>query len=241
MSGISNFTIEKIINEDDDHLKANFVGVFPFNHIFRFVSFSGLVNEKNAPFPFMIMNTDRAGKQGTHWWSFLEISSKNQIFLFDSYGFIELKEFIIDNDRKIIDKFFHGLSKMSKKDSAINLTYVEFVPPAYEKINRFRLATTAQEFFHTLNEFSKTHRLKKVDADMVDDCLQQLDTDTCGIFQFYFHTNVFLPSYKSKIMNSKKLTIKTITTLLNELFVLDKPENERRVENFEQQLDIKRE
>ena len=66
MSGISNFTIEKIINEDDDDLKANFVGVFPSNHIFRFVNFSGLVKEKNAPFPFMIMNTDRKGKQGTH-------------------------------------------------------------------------------------------------------------------------------------------------------------------------------
>ena len=28
MSGISNFTIEKVINEIDDDLKANFVGVF---------------------------------------------------------------------------------------------------------------------------------------------------------------------------------------------------------------------
>ena len=59
--------IEKIINEDDDDLKANFVGVFPSNHIFRFVNFSSLVKEKNAPFPFVIMNTDRAGNQGTHW------------------------------------------------------------------------------------------------------------------------------------------------------------------------------
>ena len=169
MSGISNFAIEKIINEDDDDLKANFVGVFPSNHIFRFVNFRSLVKEKNAPFPFMIMNTDRAGKQGTHWWSFLEISSKNQIFLFDSYGFLGLKEFIIDNNRKIIDKFFHGLSKMNKKDSAINLTHVDFVPPAYEKINKNKLTTTAQDFFHTLNEFSKVHKLKNIDVYMVDD------------------------------------------------------------------------
>ena len=33
MSGIPNFTIEKIINEDDDDLKANFVGAFPSNHV----------------------------------------------------------------------------------------------------------------------------------------------------------------------------------------------------------------
>ena len=115
MSGISNFTIEKIINEDDDDLKANFVGVFPSNHTFKFVNFRNLIKQKNAPFPFMIMNTDTAGKSGQHWWSLFEISSKEQIFCFDSYGFIGLKEFIIDKDRKVIDKFFHGLSKMNKR------------------------------------------------------------------------------------------------------------------------------
>ena len=116
MSRISNFTIEKIINEIDDDLKTNFVGVFPSNHTFHFLRFANLVKEKKAPYPFMIMNTDRAGKTGTHWWSFLEISSKEKIFLFDSFGFIGLKEFIIDNDRETIDKFFYGLEKMNKND-----------------------------------------------------------------------------------------------------------------------------
>ena len=125
---------------------------------------------------------------------------------------------------------------MNKKDSAINLTHVDFVPPAYEKINKNKLTTTAQDFFHTLNEFSKVHKLKKVDVYMVDDVLQQLDTDTCGIFQLYFYTNLFLPNCKSKILSSKKLTMQTIITLLTELFVLDRAENERRVENFAEQL-----
>ena len=241
MSRISNFTIEKIINEDDDDLKANFAGVFPSNHTFKFVNFRNLVKQKHPPYPFMIMNTGRAGKQGTHWWSFLEISSKEQIFLFDSYDFVGLKEFVIDNDRKLIDKFFHGLNKMNKKDSVINLKYVEFIPPAYEKIDRSQLTTTAQDFFHTLNEFSKVHKSKKVNVYMVDDCLHDLESDTCGIFQLYFYTNLFLPNYKSKILNSKKLTMRTISTLLNELFTLDISENERRFENFAEQLNIKME
>ena len=67
MSRISNFTIEKIINEIDDDLKTNFVGVFPSSHTFHFLRFANLVKEKKAPYPFMIMNTDRAGKTGTHW------------------------------------------------------------------------------------------------------------------------------------------------------------------------------
>ena len=73
---------------------------------------------------------------------------------------------------------------------------------------------------------------------MVDDCLQDLKSDTCGIFQLYFYTNLFLP--KENRANNTKLTMKIIATLLNELFVLDINENERRVEAFAQELDIKR-
>ena len=85
------------------------------------------------------MNTDRAGKKGTHWWSFLEISFKEQIFLFDSFGFIRLKEFIIDNDRETIDKFFYGLEKINKIDKKNNLTYVQFDLIEYYKIDKSKL------------------------------------------------------------------------------------------------------
>ena len=108
MSGISNFTIKKIINEIDGDLKQNFLGVFPSNEIFRFFKFKHLIREKKAPYPFMIMNTDRSNEEGEHWWSLMEISSKDQIFLFDSFGFVGLKEFIVDHDRQIKDKFFTG-------------------------------------------------------------------------------------------------------------------------------------
>ena len=76
---------------------------------------------------------------------------------------------------------------------------------------------------------------------MVDDCFQNLESDTCGLFQLYFYANLFLPEKNSKILNNKNLTISTIQTLLNEIFVLDINENERRVENFGQELNIKRE
>ena len=240
VAGISNFTIEKVVNEIDDDLKAKFCWCFSFKSQFRFLSFAKVVQEKNAPYPFMIMNSDRAGTKGTHWWSFLEISSKEQIFLFDSYGFIGLKEFIIDNDRTLIDKFFYGLEKINKNDKKINLTYVKFDLAAFEKINRSQLTTTAQDFFHTLNEFAKVRKRKVVDVFTVDDCLQDLESETCGIYQLYFYTNLFLPKEDSKIVNNSKLTMKTIATLLNELFVLDINENERRVEAFATELDIKR-
>ena len=66
MTGISNVTIEKFINErEDDDLKNNFVGVFSSNQIFRFINFHKLINEKNVQYPFMIMNTNRDNKKCT--------------------------------------------------------------------------------------------------------------------------------------------------------------------------------
>ena len=239
MSGIPNFTIEKIINEIDDDLKTNFVGVFPSNHIFRFLRFADIVKEKKALYPFMIMNTDRAGKKGTHWWSFIEISSKEQIFLFDSFGFVGLKEFIIDNDRETIDKFFYRLEKINKNDKKINLTYVQFDLTEYKNVDKGELTKTAQDFFDTLYEFGHVHNRQLVDVFMVDDPLQDLESDTCGIFQLYFYTNLFLPQEGSKIINNSKLTMKTISTLLNEIFTLDINENEELVESFAKELNIK--
>lgn len=92
MTGISNLTIEKFINESEDgDLKNNFVGVFSSNQIFQFIHFHRLINEKNVPYPFMIMNTGRDNKKGTHWWSLSELHTHRNIFLFDSFGFTGLK------------------------------------------------------------------------------------------------------------------------------------------------------
>ena len=163
MSGILNFTIEQVISEINDDLKTNFVGVFPSNHTFRFLNFADLVKEKKAPYPFMIMNTDRTSKKGTHWWSFLEISSKEQIFLFDSLGFVE---------------FFYGLEKMNKNDKKINLTYVQFDLIAYKTTDRGKLTKTTQDFFHTQYEFGRVHNRHVVDVFMVDDQFQDLESET---------------------------------------------------------------
>ena len=188
----------------------------------------------------MIMNTDRSGKEGEHWWSLLEISSKDQIFLFDSFGFIGLKEFIIDNDKKIVDRFFYGLEKINKKDKKINLTYLQFDIESYKKINKKSLTSTAQDFFHTLSEFGKVHKNKIVDVYMVDDQLPDLKSDTCGIFQLYFYTSLFVPKNNSNIISNKSFNLKTIETLLNEIFSLNTSENEHLVETFAEEHSIKR-
>ena len=59
---------------------------------------------------------------------------------------------------------------------------------------------------------------------MLDDQLQELTTDTCGIFQLYFYKNLFHPVGDSKIIDDKFQTKKkkTVTTLPNEVFSTNK-------------------
>ena len=44
--------------------------------------------------------------------------------------------------------------------------------------------------------------------------MQKTETDTCGVFQFYFYENLFLPDHNSSILNDENPTKKTISKLL---------------------------
>ena len=50
------------------------------------------------------MNTDDSDMKGTRWWSIPEIEPKTDIFFFDTFGADRLKSFIIEDDRKVIEK-----------------------------------------------------------------------------------------------------------------------------------------
>ena len=59
---------------------------------------------------------------------------------------------------------------------------------------------------------------------LLDDQLQELTTDTCGIFQLYFYKNLFDPVSDSKITDDEFLTKKTVATLFNEVFSTNEEE-----------------
>ena len=73
---------------------------------------------------------------------------------------------------------------------------------------------------------------------MVKGPIQSLDMVTCCIFQIYFYNDFFNPDVDSKIQNNKKLTEKTIETLLNVLFVLDQDKNKKTKEQYAQKQNI---
>ena len=67
MAGISNVTIEEFIEEEVDHFKKNFVGVFSSNRATPFLNFLKMIKRKGGYYPFLILNTDRSNLPGTHW------------------------------------------------------------------------------------------------------------------------------------------------------------------------------
>ena len=243
MTGISNEAIEDFFEKvNDEDLKNNFIGIFPSNYINRFISYHSIIKDRpKVKYPFIIMNTDRSDRAGTHWWSFLDLHPKKEIFLFDSFGFEGFKKFIIDNDKKVLNKVLFGLHKFKKSDQKITLISLRFSMSEYEKIkNTKQLKTTTQDLLHLMYEFGRLHNLDDdITVFCVDDQLQRIDTDTCGIFQIYFYYNLFNPLSESQVIKHKLLTKQTIESLLNEVFTLNQQQNERVIQQFAQQNNIR--
>ena len=243
MAGISNEAIEDFFEKvNDEDLKNNFIGVFPSNFINKFISYHSIIKDRSkVKYPFIIMNTDRSDRAGTHWWSFLDLHPKKEIFLFDNFGFEGFKKFIIDNDKRVLNKVLLGLNKFEKSDRKITLISVKFSMSEYEKIKDTKqLKTTTQDLLHLMYEFGKLHNIEdEITVFSLDDQLQKIETDTCGIFQIYFYYNLFNPFSDSSIIKDKVLTKHTIEKLLNEIFSLNQEQNEKVIEQFAQQNNIR--
>ena len=134
------------------------------------------------------------------------------------------------------------MDKINKNDKKINLTYVRFDIVEFKRTNKSALTSTAQDFFHSLNEFAKIHNTDYVDIYMVDDQIQNIKTDTCGLFQLCFYINLFILNLllKTKHLIYRKFIKLNLSNLLNELFSTNTVQNEEIVENFALEHDITR-
>ena len=96
------------------------------------------------------------------------------------------------------------------------------------------MSDTASNFLHFVQAFGNLLKLRNfVNIWMVEDRVQNLDSVTCGIFQFYFYDNLFDQDENSKIQDKARLNKRSIETLLNELFVLDDHEtNEATIRQY---------
>ena len=95
-----------------------------------------MIEEKKGKYLFIIANTDAINKKGTHWWSILNIEPRNELFFFDSFGLDGLKHFIIQDNKKIIDKILTGIEQMDKTDQKITLCTIKFNLGACKELSK---------------------------------------------------------------------------------------------------------
>ena len=61
-----------------------------------------------------------------HRWSILDIEPKADIFFFDFFQIEDLKNFIIQDDRKVIEKILFGTQQMTRNDNKITPVNIKF-------------------------------------------------------------------------------------------------------------------
>ena len=127
-NGITNIDIEKFFgNKTNDDFKKSFMLVYLSDSITKYISFYNIIKEKKAKYPFEIFNQEHIGG------AFLIFIQKKDLLLFDSFGFVGFKLFIIDNDNAIIGKMLFNLKK-NPTNNHINLVSLTFSIKAYKKI-----------------------------------------------------------------------------------------------------------
>ena len=176
MGRISNFQIgNAITNIGDDDLISNFVGVFPLNHMNKFINHEAMVSAKEGKYPFVIANTDDSSKGGTHWWSTLDIEPKTDIFFFDYFVLDGLKHLIVQDDQKIVEKVLFGTEKMTRTDNKITLCKILFHLNACKNLSKVGLdslndTTAIIQAFHFIQAFDIKLKLRNsVNTWMVKD------------------------------------------------------------------------
>ena len=125
-----------------------------------------------------------------------------------------LKQFIVQNDKPIVDKMLLGIEKMTRTDQKITLCKVRFNVNACKSLSEEEvdsLSNTARNFFRFVQAFRIKLNLRSfVNIWMVEDRVQDLDSVTCEIFQLYFYENLFNPKESSSIQGNTKLTKKKL-------------------------------
>ena len=241
--GLSNFQTDDFCkDEKNENLKNNYIGTYSIDSITKYINFYEIIKKSNAKYPFAIFNTDKENQPGIHWWSFLNINPKYNLFLFDPLGIKELKFFIVDDDQDIINELLYNFKKCeSKSNQKLKLCTMKFCVETWQKMShnkKDQLTETAQNVFHLLEQFAKLKGTCCMNILILQNQLQDLTSTNCGEFQLYFYKNLFDPNEKSKILSHRTLNKNTSQTLMNEIFSTDIKENEYIIKNFKEEYNL---
>ena len=200
------------------------MGTFSIDSITKYVDFYSIIKNRNTKYPFAIFNMPKENEPGEHWWSFLDIQPKNNLFLFDFLGLDGFKVFVVNNQETVINELLYDFKRCeSKSNKRLTLCLMKFCINTWRKMSqktKSQLTETAQNLFHLMEQFAKLKNSQCMNITILENRVQDLLTADCGPFQLYFYKNLFDPEEKSKILHHQKLTKNTLETLINEIFFL---------------------
>ena len=133
-------------------------------------------------------------------------------FFYNTFGVDGLKSFLIQDDKKVIEKILFGTGQLTRTDNRITLVNIKFSLNACKNLTKNELdnlSDTAPDFFYFVQSFGNKLKFHNfVTLWVVEDRIQDPDSVTCGIFQIYFYENLFNRNKDSKIKNKTKLNKK---------------------------------
>ena len=202
--GISNFQIDDFFrDEENEDLKKNYMGTYSIDSITKYLNLYETIKRRNGKYPFAIFNTDKENEPGVHWWSFMDIHPKNNLFLFDSFGVEGFKLFIVDNDQKIINELLYNFKKCESKSSQkLKLCTMKFCVETWQKMSqktKDQLTGTTQNFFHLLEQFAKLKKTHCMNIVILKNQIQDLVSPNCGQFQLCFYKTYLIQVKKVKL------------------------------------------
>ena len=162
------------------------MGTYSIDSITKYINFYEIIKQRNAKYPFGIFNTDKEKEPGIHWWSFIDIQPKNNLFLFYSFGLESFELFIVENDQQVINELLYNFKKSELKTNQIlKLCIMKFCADTWHKMSqktKDQLTDTAQKIFHLLEQFAKLKKTKCMNILILENTIQNLVTLTCGLF-----------------------------------------------------------
>ena len=123
-----------------------------------------------------------------------------------------------------------GIQNLKEDKAEVNLVKVNFSANSYNRLlqhEKDSLSETAIEFLHFLESFAQYENQYLIHLWLLEDNIQDINTNTCGPFQIYFYKNVFFQDSDSILHERKRLTYDVVQEFLKELFTTNTDENEK--------------
>ena len=113
------------------------MGTYSIDSITKYIDFYEIIKKRNAKYPFAIFNTDKHNEPGQHWWIFLDIDPKSNLFLFDSFDLERFKLLIVNNDEDIINKLLYDFQKYKLEPTTqkLQLCTIKFCVWTWQKVD----------------------------------------------------------------------------------------------------------